>query len=191
MPPNKKKQKQQKADDDTQRWRNKVYNRYIPLASGQVCFEFRGRWFTQDKKGPLLHPKVDTKVGIKDCLLALDKAHGRGFRDDKRYDQLKKEDLVTKLMQYLGPGEIFALDKKKYPINRIVYYPSHPYSISCDTGWACATAVAGGGGAGCAVVGWEREQEGVHCEEERCCCCCGCCYCFCCYCLAACHTPTS
>ena len=112
---------------------NRKYNQYIPLKSGFFSFQFRDKWFTQQRKGTMIHPKKDTRDAIRDSLLELDRSETKSFKDKNRYDKLDKKALIKKLMDdYLEwrmcHDDELGLDG--LPVNRIVYYPHNPTPIN-------------------------------------------------------------
>ena len=122
-------------------YKGTTYNRYIPLASGYMAFEFRDKWYTQKKKVKLLHPMKDSIADIKKCIIYIEDNHlqnGQPFKDKKRHDNKKKEVLITRLKELwtsIGTEEIHEVEDNNksnsgLPINRVVYYPSHRYRVN-------------------------------------------------------------
>ena len=115
------------------KYSGKKYNQYIPLKSGHFCYQFRDKWYTQQKKGTMIHPKVDTIAGIRDTLLALDRSESKTFKDKNRYDKLDKKKVLKKLMDDYLEWNMLHDDEHGsdgLPLNRIVYYPHNPSPIN-------------------------------------------------------------
>ena len=129
--------KKKTLSPEEQKWQKEEYNTYVPLASGYVAFRFRNKWFTQDIPGPLIHPKKDTKEEIKQAIMELEKFKAGGKpKDPTRHDKKTKEELISKLMEFLAPHEVKQLGyssggkQKIFPRKRIVYCPSNPPDIN-------------------------------------------------------------
>jgi len=106
-----------------------------------MAFEFRGKWYTQKKKVKLLHPKKDTNAAIKDSIMYIEDNHlqnGQPFKNKKRHDNKKKEELISRLMELwdiIGTEVIHEVEDNNkansgLPTNRVVYYPSHRYRVN-------------------------------------------------------------
>jgi hypothetical protein len=127
-------QKAAKEQDDN--YKNRVYNQYIPLSTGYVAFQFRDKWYIQEKKGGLMHPMKDNKEVIKKCILQIEakQQSGRPHINGKRHDAKNKEELIKHLKDVWfnnGTSLITEVEESSsvfnngLPKNRIVHYPSH------------------------------------------------------------------